>query len=447
MPNRRKLLIMMPDGRIHKLKLGAINKSFREAPLTATALAALVPEELDFDIRIVDESIDQVPTEEHFDLVAISCLTGTVVRAYHYADHFRSKGIPVVLGGVHVTLMPEEAALHADAIVTGFAETTWPGLLRDFVNGQMKPLYSQTEQHFYNVPIPRRDLQRKSGYMVPNVVSATRGCKGVCDFCSVSAAHFGWSTRPVPEVINEVKNLPSSRFVFNDVSMGEDMDYFKELMKALIPLRKKWGGLVSTKVFRDPEVLPLLRKSGCIYLLLGFESLNNESLQNISKGFNKFEEYKYIIDSMRQNDIVLMACFIFGFDEDNKEIFQKTVDFVNDYKIDIPRYAIYTPYPKTEAFEKLKAEGRLLHYHWQHYDTQHVVFRPRQMTPEELDRGFIWSYKKTFTIASSLRRTINTGINFPLTFGGNLAYNIYIRRLMNEKNRILYDSKTDKTDS
>ena len=428
----------MPDGRIHKLKLGPINKSFREAPLTATSLAALVPDELNFDIRIVDESIDRVPIEENFDLVAISCLTGTAVKAYHYADHFRSKGIAVVLGGVHVTLLPEEAAMHADAIVTGFAETAWPELLYDFVNGSMKKNYCQKEQLFFNVPIPRRDLQRKSGYMVPNVVSATRGCKGVCDFCSVSAAHFGWHTRPIDEVIREVKSLPTSRFVFNDVSMGEDMEYFKELMNALIPLKKKWGGLVSTKVFHDPEVLPLLKKSGCIYLLLGFESLNNISLQNISKGFNKFEEYKYIIDALRQNDIVLMACFIFGFDEDDKNIFQKTVDFVNDYKIDIPRYAIYTPYPKTEAFERLKSEGRLLHYNWQHYDTQHVVFQPKQMTPEELDSGFIWAYKKSFTIASSLRRTINTGINFPLTFGGNLAYNIYIRRLEKEKNRILY---------
>jgi radical SAM superfamily enzyme YgiQ (UPF0313 family) len=438
MERPKKLLIIMPDGRIHKLKVGPFSRSFREAPLTATALAALVPDELNFEIRIADESIDAVPLDEQFDLVAISCLTGAVVKAYQYADHFRGKRIPVVLGGVHVTLMPEEAALHADAIVTGFAEKAWPELLHDFMRGEMKPHYFQTEQHFYNIPFPRRDLQRKSGYMVPNVVSATRGCKGVCDFCSVSAAHFGWSTRPIPEVINEIKNLPANRFVFNDVSMGEDMEYFKELMTAMIPLKKKWGGLVSTKVFHDPEILPLLKKSGCIYLLLGFESIDNQSLQSISKGFNKFEEYKYIIDSMRQNDIVLMACFIFGFDHDDKGIFERTVDFVNEYKVDIPRYAIYTPYPKTEAFNKLDSEGRLLHYHWQHYDTQHVVFRPMQMTPEELDHGFIWAYKKSFTPWSSLKRTINTGKNFPLTFGGNLAYNIYIKRLIKEKNRILY---------
>jgi radical SAM superfamily enzyme YgiQ (UPF0313 family) len=438
MHNRKKLLIMMPDGRIHKLKLGSLIRSFREAPLTATSLAALVPEELGFDIQVVDESIDKIPLDEHFDLVAISCLTGTVVKAYEYADHFRSRGIPVVLGGVHVTLLPEEAAQHADAIVTGFAEKAWPQLLRDFVKGEMKPHYFQTEQHFHDIPAPRRDLQRKSGYMVPNVVSATRGCKGVCDFCSVSAAHFGWSTRPIPEVINEVKNLPSNRFVFNDVSMGEDMEYFKELLTAMIPLKKKWGGLVSTKVFRDPEILPLLKKSGCIYLLLGFESIDNSALQSISKGFNKFEEYKYIIDSMRQNDIVLMACFIFGFDHDDKGIFERTVDFVNEYKVDIPRYAIFTPYPKTEAFSKLEREGRLLHRHWQHYDTQHVVFQPMQMTPEELDRGFIQAYKTTYTPWAALKRTISTGKNFPLTFGGNLAYNIYIRRLESEKNRILY---------
>jgi len=438
MTAQRKLLIVLPEGKIHKLKLGFINTSFREAPLTATALAALVPDDLNFSIRICDESVDSVPLDEDFDLVAISCLTGTSTRAYEIADHYRVKKSKIVLGGVHVTLMPEEAKVHADTIVIGFAETTWPQLLRDYANGSMRDVYKSEGSVFENVPVPRRDLQRQHGYMVPDVVSATRGCKGVCDFCSVSAAHFGWYKRPVREVIEEIKNIHSKRFVFNDVSMGEDMEHFKELLRAMAPLKKQWGGLVSTKVFKDPEILSLLQKSGCIYLLIGMESLNNYSLQKINKGFNKFEEYRTIIEGMHSVNIVLMGCFIFGFDEDEKDIFRKTVQFVNDYHVDIPRYAIYTPYPKTPAFEKLQNEGRLLHQHWEHYDTQHVVFHPKNMTPEELDSGFKWAYKKTFTIGSSLRRTIKTGKNFPITFGGNLAYNIYIKRLFSDQNRILY---------
>lgn len=435
---KKRLLIVLPDGRIHRIRIGSYSRSFREAPLTATALAALVPEELDFDISIADESIGQNPICDTVDIVAISLLTGTCIRGYEIADYYRSNNVPVVLGGVHVTLLPEEAKQHADAIVVGFAEKSWPELLRDFSYGSMKPVYIDQKDEFKDIPIPRRDLQKKTGYMVPNVVSATRGCMGTCDFCSVYAARFGWHKRPVGEVIDEIRNIQARRIVFNDVSMGEDMEHFKELLRAMVPLKKMWGGLVSTRVFNDPEIPELLQRSGCVYLLIGMESLNDYSLKRIKKGFNKFADYERIIDIMHRHNIVLMGCFIFGFDEDEKDIFQKTVAFVNDYKVDIPRYAIYTPYPQTEAFSRLHAENRILHQHWQHYDTQHVVFHPKNMTPEELDSGFIWAYENTFTLASSFRRTVRTSRNFPITFGGNMAYNIYIKRLRNEKNRILY---------
>jgi radical SAM superfamily enzyme YgiQ (UPF0313 family) len=179
----KRLLIVLPDGRIHKLQVKGFSKSFREAPLTATTLAALVPLELNFDISIADESIGQNPIKDNVDLVAISCLTGTCLRAYEIADHYRKLNIPVVLGGVHVTLLPDEAKQHADAIVIGFAEKSWPALLFDFVIGNMKPVYKDDNDNFINMPIPRRDLQKRTGYMIPNTVSATRGCKGTCDFC------------------------------------------------------------------------------------------------------------------------------------------------------------------------------------------------------------------------------------------------------------------------
>jgi radical SAM superfamily enzyme YgiQ (UPF0313 family) len=433
---KRKMLIVMPEAGIHKLKLGPIHRSFREAPLTATSLAALVPDELNFDITIIDESIDKIPFQNHYDLVAISVLTGTALKAYKIADTFRKNGSTIVLGGVHVTLMPEEAREHADCIVIGFAERTWPQLLNDYVNGQLQKKYSDSEMHFNKIPTPRRDLQRNNGYMIPNVVSATRGCKGICDFCTVPVAGYGWHERPIGEVIQEIKDLPSRRFVFNDVSMGENPEYFKELLRAMIPLKKSWGGLLSTKAFQDEEIIDLLKKSGCRYILIGFESINNMSLKGIFKGFNRFEEYKYIIDLLHSINVVLMGCFIFGFDEDQLDVFEKTVDFANTFKVDIPRYAIYTPYPGTESFRRLTAEGRILHHYWQHYDTQHVVIKPKNMTPQQLDDGFRWAFRKTYTVPSSLKRTINTGKNFPITFGGNLAYNIYINRLFSEKNRI-----------
>ena len=205
-----KLLLLMPGGQPHKLQVGPWARSFREAPLTLTTLAALVPPELNASLRLVDASIEPVPLREPFDLVAISCMTGTSARAYALADHFRAQGITVVLGGVHVTLRPEEARRHADAIVRGFAERTWPQLLRDFTAGQLQPEYFAEHADLAGLPDPRRDLQHAWAYMVPNTVFATRGCRSSCDFCSVPAAGFGWHTRPVPEVINEIPPPPGA---------------------------------------------------------------------------------------------------------------------------------------------------------------------------------------------------------------------------------------------
>ena len=263
--------------------------------------------------------------------------------------------------------------------------------------------------------------------------------RAVCDFCAVAGAGFGWQTRSISSVVDEIKKIYAKKIVFNDVSMGEDLPYFKELLRALVPLKKKWGGLVSMKVFRDSEIIKLLKDSGCAYLLIGFESLSDESLKFIHKGFNRQNEYAEVIRQLRSIDVVLMGCFIFGFDEDTVEVFDKTVDFANEHRVNIPRYAIYTPFPGTTSFTRLWNEGRILHTQWDHYDTQHVVFRPKLMTPEELDTGFKQAFLKTYGVKSSLHRTITSGKNFLLAFGGNLAYNIYLRRLFAEKERIRYD--------
>lgn len=432
-----KILLLMPDGRIHKVKLGPVTRSLREAPLTMTLLAALVPEELKAEITLADESIGAVPGDGAFDLVAISAMTGTSQGAYRWADHFRARGIPVVLGGVHVTLRPEEAAGHADAIVTGFAEHTWPELLRDFAAGRLKPRYEDPRQPLQGLPMPRRDLQKPFGYMMPDTVFATRGCKGTCDFCAVPAAGFGWHTRPVHEVIDELRRMPARRIAFNDVSITEDREYAKELFTAMIPLKKKWGGLCTTRIAEDHELLDLMTRSGCRYMLIGFESLSAPSLQGIQKGFNRPEAYADLMRQMHDRRILIQGCFIFGFDHDTRDVFRETVAMVDELRIDIPRYAIYTPYPETKAYHRFKAEGRLLHEDWRHYDTQHVVFRPAQMTPEELDAGFRWAYGHTFTLRSMVHRTWAAGLWFPVAFVGNLAYRRYMHRLQVDAERLL----------
>jgi len=431
-----KILLIMPYAGIHRLEIASLRMSFREAPLTLTTLAALVPPELNAEIKLADENVETIPLDEKFDLVGISVITGTAPRAYELAAHFRKMGSTVVLGGVHVTLLPDEARQHADSIVTGFAELAWPELLNNFANKKLKPEYNGGKGSFENIPAARRDLQNKFGYMTGNTVMATRGCRSNCDFCAVPAANFGWHKRPVGEVIDEIRGIGAKRIAFNDVNLLDDRDYAKELLTELIPLKKVWGGLCTSKVAEDDELLELLEKSGCICMLIGFESIANEALTSINKGFNRPGHYKMLMEKFHDKNIVIIGCFIFGFDHETTDVFKQTVDAVHDIKIDIPRYAIYTPYPKTQAYQRLKSEGRLLHENWKYYDTQHVVFQPKNMSVLQLDEGFRWAWRKTFSYGSILRRTITSGKNFMVTFAGNMAYRIYLKRLQRETDRL-----------
>lgn len=433
---RPTLLILLPNGRIHKLVLPFLKTSFREAPLTATLLAALTPPELGFDIRVCDASVSRIPLEERFDLVAISVITGTAVEGYRLADHFRARGAKVVIGGVHATLLPDEVAAHADAVMTGFAERTWTQMCRDFLAGALKTRYDGGSPDIAGLPWPRRDLQKKLGYMMPQTVMATRGCRNTCDFCAVVAARFGWHVRPVEEVVAEVAALPGRRFVFNDVSFCEDRDYTFALCRALKPLGKKWGGLMTLKAASDETILDALADAGCCYMLLGFESARPSGVAGIRKAFNAPENYRRIVSNMHARGMMIQGCFIFGLDDDTPDIFDDTARMVDELRIDIPRYALYTPYPGTECHRRMAAEGRLLPgVNWSWYDTQHVVIRPKHMTPEELDAGFLRAWRHTYSLKSILARLSPRRHQFVVAFAGNLAYRIYRAKLAKDRHR------------
>jgi radical SAM superfamily enzyme YgiQ (UPF0313 family) len=396
----------------------------------------LAPRDLDIDFRLIDESIDAVPLNEQADLVGISVLTGTAPRAYALARHFRLRGVPVVLGGVHVTTVPEEAVRHADSIVTGSAEVTWPQLLRDFSHGHLEKVYRDDRvlgEWLRNIPTPRRDLQRSSSYMISNTVMATRGCQHVCEFCSVPGVWPGYTKRPIEDVIRDIRSLPGRLLTFNDVSLVDDADYAKELFKAMIPLRRRWGGLATVQVADDPELLEMMARSGCRYLLIGFESINQSALREIHKGFNQEEKYKFLMEALHACGISVQGTFMFGFDTDDASIFETTVQRVIDLKVDIPRYSILTPYPGTRLYGRLLAEKRLLSFNWQDYDTMHVVFQPAKMSPEELYYGFKKAYRETFKTSYIVRRTFSLGFAGPINFVGNLTYKRFVRRLYNDQ--------------
>lgn len=430
-----KILLIMPDAHMHKLKIGPWVRSMREMPLSICTLAALTPDYPDIDIVLVDGSVDKIPWNSTPDLVGISVLTGCANQAYRIADHFRAKGVKVVLGGVHVSILPGEAARHADAIVVGQAESLWPRLIRDFMAGGLKDCYWEEPlggEFLEGVPSPLTGLHNRHKYMIPDTVQATRGCRRACDFCTVPAIFPKFVKRPIADVLSDIRQTKSRYIAFNDVSIAEDPEYAKELFKAMIPLRKKWGGLATVEIARDPELLTLMQKSGCIFLLFGFESVDQLALHDMGKGFNRASEYEDLMYKMHSLDISVQGCFVFGFDHDSKDVFQQTVERVHELKIDIPRYSIHTPYPGTPLFNKLTREGRILSYNWDDYDTMHVVSQPAQMSPEELYEGFKWTYRETFKMRRIVERMQGVTTRTMVNFVGNLAYKIFVKRLYSD---------------
>jgi radical SAM superfamily enzyme YgiQ (UPF0313 family) len=426
-----RIQLLSPAGEIHRNTTGIFKTALRYAPLTLTTLAALVPEELNAEVSIQDEGVQPLELDFPPSLVGITAITGTSLRAYQIADQLRKRGHVVVIGGVHATLMPEEAALHADAIVTSYAEVSWPQLLRDFHQGRMKTRYfAPTGRRLEGVPIARRDLLKKNRYATVNVIEATRGCPHKCDFCAVPAAWANiYAHRPIEEVIAELQTFEGRHALFIDLSPVEDVPYAKALYRAMIPLRIRWVGLATTRIALDAELLALAAQSGCRGLLIGFESISQSTLEETHKGFHKAQDYADVVKRLHDHGIGIQGCFVFGFDNDDESVFERTVEFVDKVKIDLPRYAVMTPFPGTSYYRRLEAEGRLLHKNWSLYDVEHVVFAPRHMTPERLQEGLEWAWRQSYSWRSMFTRVFGSRCVLPLSVSLNLGYRYYAKHL------------------
>lgn len=417
-----KIALLAPAGAMHRYN-GSFGKSLHYAPLTLTTLAALIPEDIEAEVVIYDESAERIPLELEADLVGITCITGTAPRCYAYADYFRRKGMKVFLGGVHPSLLPHEAKEHADVVMTGFAEFTFPQMLRDFVKGELKPFYHQEcDFTIAKRPIPRRELLNKKGYITINTVEAVRGCSYPCTFCAYPAA-FGSSVhlRPIEEVVREVEALRAKIVVFPDVNLIADKAYAKALFKALIPLKISWLGLVTSHIGVDDELIKIFEKSGCKGVLIGFESIWQSSQQYINKGVNQVQDYAELIKKLHAHGILVQGCFAFGGDDEDKSVFEKTAEMITKVKIDLPRYSVLTPFPNTQLYRDLHRAGRITEDNWAMYDVEHVVFKPAKMTAEDLEAGIVWSWKHTYSVKDIAKRLApfnhSPWLSIPLNFG------------------------------
>ena len=426
-----RILLISPKGPLYRHRGGIFRRSLRYAPLTLTTLAALVPQGLGAAVEIVDEGIQDVDTERPADLVGLTVITGTAPRAYELAARFRARGIPVILGGPHVTLVPDDAAPHADAIVVGYAEESWPQLLRDAAAGRLQSRYDQRPHlSLAGMPFARRDLLPRSRFLTTDVFEATRGCVHNCDFCVVPSA---WGRtpyqKPVEDVVADIRQKGSRKLIFVDLNLIADPVYAARLFEALIPLRVQWYGLATTLLGDDAPLLALAARSGCRGLLMGLESMSVKNLRQSGKGFNAPADYARLVERLHQHRIALQGCFVFGLDHDTPAVFLETARFAVEARIDLPRFAVVTPFPGTALYRRLDAQNRILTRNWELYDGHHVVFQPSLMSVEDLQRGIETAWRHAYSVRSAWRRLRASPSPWPVRLGANLAYRPYARNL------------------
>jgi radical SAM superfamily enzyme YgiQ (UPF0313 family) len=406
--------------------------------ITLPHIATITPKV--HDVKIINENYSDIDFDADIDLVGITCYTMTAPRVYEIADKFRSKGKKVVLGGYHPTAMPDEAIQHADSVVLGEAEASWPKLLKDAEKGKLKRFYGPDESFdIAMVPPIRRDLIVLNPLL--GAIQSTRGCSNRCEFCAISSfCSHGVKKRPIKNVVEEIKQMPNKLFIFHDPHLTSNPRYARELFREIIrqKIRKKWLANGTTNILGkiDDEFLDLAAKAGCIEWFIGFESVSQKALNAIKKTHNKVENFKKLIKRLHDHNMIVQGGIIFGFDEDTPDIFDLTIEKIHDFGIDILEVNILTPYPGTPLYDRLEKEGRIISKDWTRYNQVDVVFQPKNMTVQELFDGTRKVAKEFYSPLRIIERTakIFTITRSPMGFfpaGGNLSYRRYYKRDFN----------------
>lgn len=427
-----KIVLLSPKGPMYRHRGGSFKKSLRYQPLTLTTLAALLPEDIPVELTLYDEGIETLPEHIEADLVGMTVITGNAKRAYELSADFRARGIAVAMGGPHITLVPEDARPHADCLCIGYGEETWPQLVRDAYLGRLQPEYRQRPDLVLDASMPfaRRDLLPRNAYMTHAVFEATRSCVHDCEFCVAPSA---WGRRqiqkPVEWVVEDIRRVGAKTNLFVDLNLVADRAYAKSLFSALIPLNIHWFGLSTVLIAHDQEMMELMARSGCRGLLLGLEALSQNSLDDNNKHFNASVDYKKLIQDLHHLNIMIQGCFVFGADSDTTDVFKETVDFALETGVDLPRFAVLTPFPGTPLFRRLESEGRIISKDWDLYDVQHVVFQPKNMTVQELEQGHERAWKEVYRYKSIAERLWRSGNFRLLSLAANFGYRFYAHNL------------------
>ncbi len=384
-------------------------RTWQMEALPAATLAGLTPK--DVEVRFYDDRMEPIPFDEATDLVAISVETYTAKRAYQIATEYRKRRVPVVMGGFHASLCPDEVAQYAEAVVCGEAEILWPRVIDDARHGRLEKFYRQTSRPSLAGVKPDRSIFRGKRYLPIGLIEAGRGCHFKCDFCAVQTVfNASQSRRPIDAIIEEIARLKNQRklFFFVDDNITSNMEQAKQFFRALIPLQVRWVSQSSINAAHDEEFLDLLKRSGCQGVLIGFESLNPANLKDMNKVFNTQRGgFEKALANLRRQHIRVYGTFIFGYDRDTPESFSETVAFARDHALYIAAFNHLTPFPGTPLYARLQREGRLLYEKWwldDRYSYNRIPFQPRGMSPEALQSNCLAARRKFYSWPSIFQR-------------------------------------------
>jgi radical SAM superfamily enzyme YgiQ (UPF0313 family) len=390
------------------------------------AVAASIPRDA-YEVLLTDENIEPIDFDLKVDLVGISAMTSYVKRGYEIADRFRARGVPVVMGGVHPSFMPQEALEHCDAVVIGEVELVIQKLLDDLRRGSVRGIYKSNALHpMTGISMPRYDLLKKHRYVNRTFVQTSRGCHQGCTFCAeplMNGLRFRY--RPVDEVVHEVENCGSRNISINDADFFGTPDRPKQVMRALKGRGIRWQAGVTSKLAQDDRMLELAAASGCTMLSIGFESISRATLKSVHKHVNRPETFAALVAKVHSYGIMVFGLFMFGFDSDDSSVFGETYRFNIQSDYDATAYSVLTPYPGTLTWYEMKKENRIFSFDWTMYDQGHVVYRPAQMSAKELHDGMNTAYKGFYSNSSMLSRFPYHGRRRRAEW---LIYNLFMRK-------------------
>ena len=395
------------------------------APLAGLlTVAGLIPRDK-YEVILTDENIEEIDFDLKVDMVGISAMTSYVKRGYEIADEFRRRGVPVLMGGVHPSFMTDESLEHCDAVVVGEADLVMDKVLDDLESGKLRRIYKADRLHpMVNMVMPRYDLVKKDRYINRTFIQTSRGCHHGCSFCSEHMMNgLKFRYRPVDEVIREVENCGQNFISLNDADFFGTPERPKEVMRALKGRGIRWQAGVTSKLALNDELLELAAESGCFMLSIGFESISRETLTSVHKNVNRPETFQKLVEKIHGHGILVFGLFIFGFASDGPSVFDETVKFNIDSNFDMCAYSVLTPYPGTLLWYQMKKD--VVSFDWNNYDQGHIVYQPKNLTPDQLREGQMHAYKRFYSLPSIARR-------IPLSGSRSLSqwsiYNMFFRK-------------------